>query len=108
MGFAVWEPTAFLFWMAALGFFSGFFFGWLPLCLPELFPTRVRSTGAGVSFNWGRILTGVGVLISAAALRQAFQGRYADVGKITGFVYAAGLVVIWFAPLKSGKKELDD
>ena len=93
--------------MAALGFFSGFFFGWLPLCLPELFPTRVRSTGAGVSFNWGRILTGIGVLVSAALLKDQFQGRYADVGKITGFVYAIGIVVILLAPV-SAERDLGD
>ena len=28
-----------------MGTTTGFYFGWLPLCLPELFPTRVRSTG---------------------------------------------------------------
>jgi SHS family sialic acid transporter-like MFS transporter len=100
MLFRVDDPhdPAFLFWMGALGFFSGFFFGWLPLCLPELFPTRVRSTGAGVSFNWGRILTGIGVLASAVALKEAFQGEYAVVGRITGFVYALGMVVVLFAP----------
>lgn len=103
LGFTVWEPTEFLFWMAALGFFSGFFFGWLPLCLPEMFSTRIRSTGAGVSFNWGRILTGIGVLISGFALKEAFKGRYADVGQITAFIYAVGIIVIIFAPVKSGK-----
>jgi MFS transporter, SHS family, sialic acid transporter len=109
MLFRVDDPhdPAFLFWMGALGFFSGFFFGWLPLCLPELFPTRVRSTGAGVSFNWGRILTGIGVLVSAVALKEAFQGEYAVVGRITGFVYALGMVVILFAP-DSQCGELED
>lgn len=99
--------TEFLAWNAGLGFFSGAFFGWLPLCLPEMFPTRVRSTGAGVSFNWGRILTAIGILVSAVALKEMFKGRYADVGQITGFVYAIGLVVILLAPDTSGK-ELDD
>ena len=107
LGFFKWQPSEFLFWMASLGFFNGFFFGWLPLCLPELFPTRVRSTGAGVSFNWGRILTGIGVLVSAAALREAFQGRYADVGQITGFVFAVGIIVILATPDVSGRN-LDD
>ena len=90
--------TEFLGWMFGLGFFSGFFFGWLPLCLPEMFPTRVRATGAGVSFNWGRILTAFGVLLSAVALKQMFQGEYEMVGQITGLIYAVGLVVIFFAP----------
>ncbi|MGE0377060.1 MAG: MFS transporter [Planctomycetaceae bacterium] len=107
--FSVESPHGkdFLFWTAALGFFSGFFFGWLPLCLPELFPTRVRSAGAGVSFNWGRILTGIGVLVSAEALRQVFEGRYTDVGQISGFIYAVGMLVILFAPDTSQRK-LDD
>ena len=89
--------TEFLAWTFGLGFFSGFFFGWLPLCLPEMFPTRVRSTGAGVSFNWGRILTAIGVLLSAAALKDMFKGEYATVGQITGLVYVVGLFVIFFA-----------
>ena len=95
--------TEYLGWVFGLGFFSGFFFGWLPLCLPEMFPTRVRSTGAGVSFNWGRILTGFGVLASAIALKELFKGDYAQVGRITGFIYAVGLVVIVLAPI--GKYE---
>ena len=90
--------TEFLGWTFGLGFFSGFFFGWLPLCLPEMFPTRMRATGAGVSFNWGRILTAIGVLLSAVALKQMFKGEYAMVGQITGLIYAVGLVVIFFAP----------
>lgn len=88
----------FIFWFASLGFFSGFFFGWLPLCLPELFPTRVRATGAGVSFNWGRIATAVGVVASGELLRTVFHGNYSQVGSITGLIYVAGMVVIVFTP----------
>jgi hypothetical protein len=51
-----------------------------------------------VSFNWGRILTGVGVLATAFALKEWFQGRYADVGLVTGYIYAIGLVAILLAP----------
>jgi SHS family sialic acid transporter-like MFS transporter len=96
------EPgdAQFYLWTGILGFFSGFFFGWLPLCLPELFPTRVRSTGAGVSFNFGRILTAVGVL-GGAALLGFFGGDYAKLGRVTSLVYAVGLIVIWFAPIRS-------
>ncbi len=38
------------------GIFTASFYGWLPLYLPELFPTRVRATGQGFAFNFGRIL----------------------------------------------------
>jgi hypothetical protein len=77
--------------------FSGFYFGWLPLCLPEMFPTRVRSTGAGVSFNFGRIITAFGVL-GGAMLVNSFGGDYARIGQITSLIYALGVVVILFAP----------
>lgn len=98
--------TEFLAWTFGLGFFSGFFFGWLPLCLPEMFPTRVRSTGAGVSFNWGRILTSFGIILSAIALKDLFKGEYAQVGQVTGFIYALGMLLIVVAPLGTNK-ELD-
>ncbi len=97
----------FTFWVGWLGFFSGFFFGWLPLCLPEMFPTRVRSTGAGVSFNFGRILTAFGVLLSAFLLKQLFAGNYDTVGQIAGFVYVGGMIVIFFAP-DTSKRKLED
>ncbi len=103
LGFTVWAPNEFIFWTAALGFFSGFFFGWLPLCLPEMFSTRVRSTGAGVSFNWGRILTGIGVLVAGAVLKELFKGEYAQIGQFTAFIYAVGIVVILLAPIDSQK-----
>ena len=93
--------TQFVIWTAALGFFSGFFFGWLPLCLPEMFPTRMRSTGAGVSFNFGRILTALGILVAAGLLKELYGGDYAAIGRLTSFVYGAGMIVIFFAPSSS-------
>ena len=80
-----------------LGFVGVTYFGWLPLYLPELFPTRVRSTGTGVTFNSGRILAAASVL-GAGGLMHAFGGDYARVGTFTGLVYAVGMLVICFAP----------
>jgi MFS family permease len=108
--YAFWFVTprdqSFLLWVAVIGFLSGTYFGFLPLFLPELFPTRVRSTGAGVGFNFGRILTAVSVL-TTAMLTEFFQGDYARIGRITSLAFAIGMVVILFAPDTSQKK-LDD
>ncbi len=93
----------FLWWVSALGLISGIYFGWLPFCLPELFPTRARSAGAGVSFNFGRILTGVAVL-ATGALMEFFKGDYAQIGRATSLVFAFGLILIWFAPDTSKKQ----
>lgn len=81
----------------AQGCVSTFFFGWLALYLPELFPTRVRATGSGLAYNSGRFATAAGVLL-AGFLFTALGGDYSRVGTICGMTYALGLVVIWFAP----------
>src|SRR5262249_52876849 len=101
-------PTGrwFLAWVAALGFISGIYFGWLPLFLPELFPTRVRSTGAGVSFNFGRILTAVTVF-ATGALMGLFGGDFARVVRGTSLVFALGMLAIWLAP-DTSRKSLED
>jgi hypothetical protein len=102
------ERTSFLIGVATLGFFSGIYFGWMPLCLPELFPTRVRSTGAGVCFNFGRILTAFLVLGASTLMSlPIIDGRFERVGCVTSLFFAVGMVAIWFAPDTSTKK-LDD
>ncbi len=101
-------PTdpSFLWWVSTLGLFNGIYFGWLPFCLPELFPTRARSAGAGVSFNFGRILTAVTVF-ATGTLMSYFKGDYSQIGRVTSLVFAIGLVIIWFAP-DTSKKRLED
>ena len=86
----------------AVGGVTAMFYGWLPLYLPELFPTRVRATGQGLAFNSGRVLAAVGAL-QMGALMQGFGGSYAKAGAVISLVYALGLVVVWFAPETKGK-----
>lgn len=80
-----------------LGLVGVTYFGWLPLFLPELFPTRVRSTGVGISFNSGRIVAAA-VVLSAGFLIDRLHGDYARVGFWSGTIYAVGMAVIWLAP----------
>lgn len=105
--FIVSQPLAasFLPLVFAQGLVSTLFFGWLPLCLPELFPTRVRATGTGIAYNSGRFVSAAGAL-GAGALMAWSGGDYAKVGVISGLVYALGLVVIWFAP-DTSRQSLD-
>ena len=101
-------PTdaTFLSWVAILGFVSGIYFGWLPFCLPELFPTRYRATGAGVGFNFGRIATAC-LLFVAGAIMTYFERDYARIGRLTSMLFILGMVFIWFVP-DTSKKELAD
>jgi MFS family permease len=82
-----------------LGLVGTIYFGWLPLYLPELFPARARSTGSGVTFNFGRIGAAIAVFI---AMTHKFSD-YPRVGAVMSLVYAAGLIIIWFAPDTTGK-----
>lgn len=88
-----------IFW---IGFFTAAFFGWFPLFLPELFPTRARATGQGVCFNTGRILAAAASIFGGQMV-AAFGGDYAKAGAVVTLVYVIGLFVIWFAPETKGK-----
>jgi MFS family permease len=81
-----------------VGGVSAAFYGWLPLYLPELFPTRVRATAQGIAFNFGRIMAGFGAIWGGT-----IGGSYARMGAIVSLVYVVGMVIIWFAPETKGK-----
>ena len=81
---------------------SASFYGWLPLYLPELFPTAVRATGQGFGFNFGRIIAAAGNL-QMANLLAAFDNDYAQACAIVAGVYVVGLVLIAVAPETKGK-----
>ncbi len=104
--YAFWFSTpidsSFIVWVAILGFFNGVFFGWLPFFLPELFEARVRSTGSGISFNSGRILTAI-TIFTTGALLEYFNNDYATIGKITSWIFLFGLIAILFTPDTSKK-----
>ena len=84
------------------GIVSAAFYGWAPLYLPELFPTRVRATGQGIAFNFGRILTAGGAIVTGMLL-SAYGGDYGKACTIIILVYFIGMVAIWFGPETKGK-----
>jgi MFS family permease len=108
-GFDAYSSTL-IFVIFLAGMFTAAFYGWFPLYLPELFPTRVRATGQGVSYNAGRIFAAFGALY-AGQLVLSFSGgagasmasAYAQMGGLITFVYVIGMVAIWFAPETKGK-----
>jgi MFS family permease len=92
---------AFLVAIFLAGGFSAAFYGWLPLYLPELFPTRVRATGQGFGFNFGRILAAIGVLQVPALMGT--PPDYARACSLLSLIYVVGVFVIWLAPETRGK-----
>lgn len=94
--------SSFLVMVFAVGGITAAFYGWLPLYLPEIFPTRVRATAQGVSFNSGRILAAVGA-VYAGQLVEYYNGSYAKMGATVTLIYIIGLFIIWLAPETKGK-----
>lgn len=89
-------------WLALIGLFSGVF-GLFTMYLPPLFPTLLRTTGAGFCYNIGRI---------AAAFGTVFFGLFSKVGDFrvalfyVGFLIPLALVFAWILPdLKLSKTE---
>jgi MFS family permease len=64
------DHTALMYWFPLIGFCQGVF-ALFTMYLPPLFPTLLRTTGAGFSYNIGRI---------AAALGTVFFGLFSKVG----------------------------
>ena len=93
---------AFLLTVGLVGMCTASFYGWLPQYLPELFPTRVRATGQGLAYNFGRILAAAGAW-QMGSLMAFFDKSYAKAGATIVLVYLAGMVLIWFAPETKGK-----
>lgn len=94
--------TGLILMIFAAGAVTAAFYGWLPLYLPELFPTRVRATGQGVSFNSGRLFAAAGALLQGR-LVSFFDESYAKAGSFIVLVYIIGMATIWLAPETKGK-----
>jgi MFS family permease len=92
----------FLVWVLIVGGLTASFYGFLPLYLPELFPTRIRATAQGFAYNAGRILSAIGVLGSGQILK-VFREDYAQMCAIISLIYIAGLILIWFCPETKGR-----
>lgn len=79
------------------------FYGWLPLYLPELFPTKVRAVGQGFAFNFGRILAGAGSLYIGYLITGKSVDQYPYACSWLSVVYLVGFAAIWFAPETKGQ-----
>ncbi|HEX5068703.1 MAG TPA: MFS transporter [Vicinamibacterales bacterium] len=66
-------------------------FGSFTYYLPELFPTRLRGTGAGFCYNVGRIVAAAGPFIVGEA---AARGAALVTLFYVGFIPAAGLLIL--------------
>ena len=89
------------FWVPLTGFFSGVF-GLFTMYLPPLFPTLLRTTGAGFCYNIGRL---------AAAAASLVFGWLAPVGDFRlALLASSGLALVaavwsWWLPEQTHENE---
>jgi len=85
-----------------LGFFTNGIFSGFPLYLPELYPTRLRATGAGFCFNIGRVLASAGPFITGFLV--ASLGSFGRAASAVALIYLLGLAILPFAPETRGRR----
>ena len=83
------------------GFFSLGQYSWMPVWLPELFPTRMRATGMAFVFNAPRFIAFLGPLL-AGTLIVSFGG-FGHAATIVASIYLLGLAAAPFLPETRGK-----
>jgi len=92
---AGWSYSAILLVLPALGFFTNGIFSGFPVYLPELFPTRIRATGAGFCFNAGRVLAASGPFLTGVLI--VHLGSFARASSSIAVIYVCGMAVLLFA-----------
>src|SRR6185295_9942692 len=100
-----------LFFVAGL-FTSGIYSGYT-IYFPELFPTRVRATGASFCYNVGRVVAAPGPIVmgwltGALASVAPAEQQVAYAGAVMATVYALAFLVIPFLPETRGLELTDD
>ncbi len=98
IGFYNPATKATVYWMAcSAAFFSLGLFGMFPMYIPPLFPTLVRTLGAGFTYNAGRLVAAAGTMC-AAWITAHTDGPHEAIFW-AGFLYIPGLVVAFLCPL---------
>jgi MFS family permease len=99
-----------IFWMLPLmGFCQLSLFGGYAIYFPELFPTRLRSTGTSFCYNVGRYVSAAGIFFLGLLTSQVFTEargyaepmRYA--GVVMSLVFLFGVLALPFAEETKGK-----
>jgi MFS family permease len=100
-----------------LGFCTLMPFSGFTIYFPELFPTRLRTTGCGFAYNAARILAaGAPPLLASLAASLAvydaqgkmIKGGFAPAASIVVCIYILGFIGTWMGPETKGKPLPDD
>jgi MFS family permease len=99
----LWTSDPQLLLVAALvnGFFTLGQYSWMPVLMPELFPTRLRATGIAFAFNAPRFIAFLGPLLAGTLIVQF--GGYSTAAMIFSIIYVLGFAVVPLLPETKGR-----
>jgi MFS family permease len=83
------------------GFFTLGQYSWMPVWLPELYPTRMRGTAVAFAFNAPRFIAFLGPLFAGFLI--ANFGGFGPAAVTVSFIYILGFVAAFFLPETRGK-----
>ena len=83
------------------GMFNNGQYSWMPVWLPELYPTRMRATAMAFAFNAPRFIAFLGPLF-AGQMIVAFGG-FGYAATIIATIYVVGLAAVMFLPETRGR-----
>jgi MFS family permease len=86
-----------------VAFFGLGLFGMFPLYIPPLFPTLVRTLGAGFTYNVGRIISAAGAF--AGGWIASHAGGPVSAMWYTAFLYIPGLLLVPFIAIPPSQRE---
>lgn len=105
-------------WMTGvMGFFQLSLFAGFAIYLPELFPTRLRSTGTSFCYNVGRFIAASGPFTMGLLLESLAKGATTPAAKLEAFrstcqwmslIFLVGLVALLFLRETKGKPLPED
>jgi MFS family permease len=98
--FSTTNLTALLFLAFLSGVFANGQYTWMPVWLPELYPTRMRATALAFAFNAPRFIAFAGPLV-AGSMIKAFHG-YAPAALAFASVYIIGIIAVRYLPETNG------
>ena len=100
-----WTLDQMLVLLPLLGFFTLGIYAGFPIYLPELYPTRLRTTGAGFCFNIGRIVSAAGPFLTGVVV--LYTGSFEQAISVLSLVYLLGPVTLLFARETKGALLVD-
>jgi MFS family permease len=82
-------------------FFSNGQYTWMPVWLPELYPTRMRATALAFAFNAPRFIAFLGPLLAGTMI--VHFGGFGRAAMVLAAIYVVGIVCAPFLPETRGR-----